>query len=124
MQTIKDLLKYEGKVIVYFSSTNICKLFQQNAKAEGFTFGDGVKPTERDTTDLFCVSHDFTICYLGYNGHLAFRTTGWGSPVNVTYIDYGKYIAGEKDFIIKRVKASEGFRRENPLLRWLRRVIG
>ena len=36
----------------------------------------------------------------------------------------GKYIVGEKDFIIKRVKASRGFRRENPLRRWLRRVIG
>ncbi len=122
MRTIKDLLRYEGKLIIYFSSKNVCKLFQQRAEEEGFTYGDGVKPTERDTTDLICITHNFTICCLGCSGHLAFRTAGWRSPVNVTYVDYGKYAVGEKNFIIKRVKASGKFRRGNPIRRLMQKT--
>ena len=53
MRTVSDLLNLEGQVYVYLRSENIAKLFLANAEAKGFIFGDGVKPTERDHSDIY-----------------------------------------------------------------------
>jgi len=100
MRTVSNLFKHDGRIYVYLSSRNIGKLFQQNAENEGFTFGDGVKPTEREFDDIFALKRDWTICYVGWVGHMAFR-----HPENVVgeplvRIDYGKYLAGRDDYVM------------------------
>lgn len=81
---------------VYCRSENIARRFLKDAEKEGFTFGDGIRPTERDTSDLFSIHPDLTLSYTGMAGHLLFKNPGCG---NVVRIDYGKYIRGIKDFM-------------------------
>ena len=50
---------------IYCRSKNIAIQFLKNAEEEGFTFGDGVLPTEREVDDVFAINTDFTINYCG-----------------------------------------------------------
>ena len=105
MRTVTELLKNKGKVVVYCSSGAIAGLFLKNAGAEGFTIG-GEPPEGKEPSDLFALGHDLSVSYLGYAGHLAFRIKRWRTPVPVTYVDYGKYVTGQRRYVIKRVRAS------------------
>ena len=93
MRKLIDLAKMDEKgVFVYFRTQELCQDFMRAAEAEGITFGDGVKPTQRDVTDIFALHPDKTIAYVGFVGHMAFDA---GVRVRV---DYEKYLAGEEDF--------------------------
>lgn len=74
-------------------------VFLKNAEEEGFTFGDGVKPTEREYSDIFSLKHDWTISYVGFIGHMAFRNPDAVAGPFVR-IDYGKYLAGRDDYVM------------------------
>ena len=100
MRTVGNLLSLDGRVWVYLSSTTLAKLFLKNAEEEGFTFGDGVKPTERDTSDIFALHPDWTIHYVGYIGHLAFHSPDHVIGEPLVRVDYGKYMAGRDDYIM------------------------
>ncbi len=75
MSKIKSLLKeYSGsRIYVYLADQETGKKFLQDAEAEGFTFGDGVKPTRRSTSDILALNDDMTINYVGFVGHMAYR---------------------------------------------------
>ena len=66
---------------------------------EGFTFGDGVKPTEKHSSDVFAVNDNKTISYVGIVGRTAI-----GSKVNETggkeivKVDFERYISGDDDY--------------------------
>ena len=78
---------------VYCRSTAIAKQFLADAEREGFVFGDG-----KDTDNLFALNDDFTISYTGIAAHMMF-----GSQMeNVYWVDYGKYMSGERDFRVKK----------------------
>ena len=79
---------------IYCSSRNIAARFLADAEAEGFTFGDGKKPAEKEYDDLYSLHDDFTISFTGWAGHAAFRKAAG----NIVRIDYGKYIAGAPDY--------------------------
>ena len=83
-------------VYVYCRSENIARRFLNDAEKEGFAFGDGIRPTEKETSDLFAVHQDYTVSYTGWAGHMLFKNPGCG---NVVRVDYGKYISGVKDFM-------------------------
>ena len=100
MRTVANLLSLDGRVYVYLRSRNICNLFLKNAEAEGFTFGDGVKPTERETSDIFALNREWTINYVGWAGHMAFRNPGAVSGEPLIRVDYGKYLSGRDDYVI------------------------
>lgn len=74
MKTIKGLVKTKEKMYVYLESKELAEKFLIQAEAEGFTFGDGVKPTERHTSNLFTVYGDMTISYVGTVGHIYYQT--------------------------------------------------
>ena len=60
--------------------------------------GDGKLPTGKDTDNLFALNDDFTISYTGIAAHMMF-----GSRMkNVYWVDYGKYVSGERDFRVKK----------------------
>ena len=82
---------------IYCRSKNIAKRFLKDAEAEGFTFGDGIVPTQKDPDDIFALYDDFTISYIGFAGHMLFHNPGAGKVVR---IDYGKYIAEAEDYVM------------------------
>ena len=72
IKTIAELSQLNGRVYVHLSTDELAEQFMQQAEAEGFTFGDGVKPTERYATAVMAVNPDHTINYVGATGHIAF----------------------------------------------------
>lgn len=87
----KDLPKH---VYVHCSSRMIAKKFLTDAEKEGFAFGDGMKPTDKDPDDIYAIKNDFTINYTGFWPHAALGHLGG----NIVWIEYEKYLSGDKDF--------------------------
>lgn len=94
---ISDLLVEDKKVYIYLSNGEISRQFLQDAEDEGFTYDDGVKPTERDVSDLFRIFKDKKMCYVGITGRIAFGSGG----SDVVRVDYAKYINNSKDYMYK-----------------------
>lgn len=82
IKTIKELAEKNGKVYVCLASEEIAKKFLTLAEQEGFTFGDGAKPTQKHTSDILTVNQDGTISYVGTVGRMAL---GSGKAVKVQW---------------------------------------
>ena len=82
MKTIESLINANKKVYVRMSSDEICKAFFAQAEKEEFLFG-GIKPIEKEPSDIIAVLPDRTICYVGTIGRIA---AGSGAE-NVCVID-------------------------------------
>ena len=104
MKPIADLLQLKGQVYVYLPNRQMQQTFLMDAEAEGFTFGDGVKPTEREADDIYRIKPDHTICFVGWVGHMAFRSKGAHSAVPMIWVDYARYINGDRRYVIKRIR--------------------
>lgn len=93
-KTIRELADLNGRVYVYLADEAIGRQFLEQAEQEGFTFGDGVKPTQRHWSDLIAVNHDGTINYVGTNGRIAWsggaKTVGDEALIRV---DYRRYLS-------------------------------
>lgn len=100
MRTISNLLNHEGRIYVYLASDNLGTLFLQNAEAEGFTFGDHVKPTEREWDNVMALNPNWTLNYVGYIGKMAFHTAAPINGVPLVRIDYGKYLSGSDQYLM------------------------
>jgi len=93
MKSVSELSKFEGRVYVYLSSPEICNRFFEEAETEGFSFSDGVKPSQKHTANLIAVNQNKTLNYVGTNGRIAY-----GSGVKkigndeLLRVDYAKYI--------------------------------
>ena len=95
MRKLMNLTKLDEKgTFVFFRTPDLCERFMRAAEDEGFTFGDGVLPTQRDTTDIFAIHKDKTIAYVGSVGHMAFQAKAR------VCVDFEKYCNGDPDFII------------------------
>lgn len=89
MSKIKSLLAdYNGKIYVYLATEEIGRQFLQDAENEGFTFCDGVKPTERKADCIFAVNDDMTINYVGFVGHIAYQSANKIGNKPLIKIDY------------------------------------
>ena len=88
-RTITDLSQFNGRVYVYLPTGELAAQFMQQAEAEGFSFGDGAKPTERLATEVMAVNPDRTINYVGATGHMAFgagvKTVGGHPLLRMTF---------------------------------------
>lgn len=93
-KTIRSLSEQDGRVYVYLANSAIGEKFLQKAEQEGFTFADGVKPTERCYAEIMAVNRDITINFVGMNGRIAFgsgaKTVGNEELIR---IDFEKYIS-------------------------------
>ena len=98
-RTIRNLTGQGKKVYVFIGSEKVCREFLTLAGNEGFTFGDGVKPTEKHSSDVFAVNDNGTISYVGIVGRTAIgskvKETGGKEIVKV---DFDKYISGDDDY--------------------------
>lgn len=90
IKTITELSQLDGRVYVCFPTDELARQFMQQAEAEGFTFGDGVKPTEREAATVMTVNPNHTINYVGATGHMAFgagvKTVGSRPLIRMTYL--------------------------------------
>ena len=100
-RTIKNLAKQKGRVYVYLANKEIGDKFINQAEAEGFTFEDGVSPTnhERGYETIMAINHNGTLNYVGTSGRIAF---GGGfkkiGEERLIRVDFEKYIAGDEDY--------------------------
>ena len=87
---------------IYCRSRNISARFLADAEAEGFTFGDGKKPAEKEQDDIYSLHDDLTISYTGWAGHVMFRNAAG----NIIRIDYGNILQENRN--IKSDKNQSG----------------
>lgn len=85
-----------GKVYVYLASEKIGRIFFRQAEAEGFLFGDGIKPTGKHYSDIIAVHPDGTLHYVGTYGRMAFHS----GDKTVRKIDFEKYIRNETHYVL------------------------
>ena len=99
MRTIKKLSKLNGRVYVYLANAEIGQRFMQQAEAEGFTFKDGAKPTERGYEEVMAINHDGSLNFVGTNGRIAY---GSGAKQvggeQLVRIDFEKHLSGDNDY--------------------------
>ena len=104
MRNVTELSKLNGKVYVYLKDEMIARRFLQDAENEGFTFGDGEKPTARPGNNLYVVNCDWTISHIGWAGHMAFQSAKYVGEQELIRVDYERYLSEEEDFIINKIK--------------------
>ncbi len=89
MLRIKSLLAaYTGRIYIYLADEKTGKQFLQDAENEGFSFCDGVKPTQRKADSLFAINEDMTINYVGFVGRMAYQATDKIGNQPLIKIDY------------------------------------
>lgn len=76
MSKLKNLLSAypNNRIYLHFETSELACRFLADAEAEGFTFGDGAKPTSRKPDSIFALNDDMTINYVGFIGHMAFSS--------------------------------------------------
>ncbi len=102
MRNVTELSKLNGKVYVYLRNEIIAGKFLRDAEKEGFTFGDGEKPTARPGNNLYVVNRDGTICHVGWAGHVAFQSAKYVGEQELIRVDYERYLLWEEKFVIKK----------------------
>ena len=73
------LSQLDAKVYVHLPTPELGRAFMEQAEAEGFTFADGIKPTERPDETFVCLNPDHTLSFIGMFGRQAY-----GSGTNTT----------------------------------------
>ena len=71
-KTIRELSEINGRVYIFLRTPELGRRFLLQAEQEGFTFGDGEKPTARQYAEVMAVNRDITINYVGANGRIAY----------------------------------------------------
>lgn len=94
IKTIMELSRLNGRVFVHLSTDELAEQFMRQAEAEGFTFGDGAKPTDRDPATVIAVNPNHTINYVGFIGMIAFGIgsirVGRKNLIRVRYVGNGE----------------------------------
>lgn len=100
-RTIRALGQLDGRVYVYLADEVTGRHFLEAAQAEGFTFSDGVLPTQRHYAEIMAVNEDGTLHYVGAVGRIAFgsgaKRVGESSLLRV---DFQRYAAGEREYLM------------------------
>ena len=96
MRTISQLINPKKKVYIFLKNKAIKSRFMSYAEREGITFGDKVKPTERQADDIMALNADETICFLGWAGRTCYH---YGGNTAIR-IDYEKYIDDADDYVV------------------------
>lgn len=84
MKTIKELANMGERVYVHLKDVETAMRFLHQAESEGFTFGDGVKPTDHRWSDLYAIHSDGTLNYVGSVGRIEYGS-GTDSCIRVEY---------------------------------------
>ena len=79
----------------------VIEMLRPEVEAEGFSFGDGEKPTSKTISDLYVVNRDWSLNYVGFIGHIAYKSAKTVGKSELIRVDYEKYVLGFSDFIIQ-----------------------
>ncbi len=96
MRTVTNLITPSKHVYVKFNSPALCRQFLLQAEWEGFTAGNGEKPTDIENTDILAVADGKRLCRIGWAGRMLYQA----DTENVIRVDYEKYINGYKRFLV------------------------
>ena len=96
-RTVRDLSRIQGRVYVYLKDKQTGEQFLRAAQAEGFTFGDGAKPSDRHYSTVMAVKPDGTLHYVGAMGMEAFGAHYDG----IVRVDFAEYMEGSEEFFVK-----------------------
>ena len=86
MKTIKELASTGERVYVHLKDEETAMSFLRQAESEGFTFGDGVSPTDRHWSDLYAIHPDGTLNYVSTNGRI-FYSSALNDLLRIEYAD-------------------------------------
>lgn len=86
MKMIKELASMGECVYVHLKDEETAERFLHQAESEGFTFGDGVSPTDRHWSDLYAIHPDGTLNYVGANGRIHYGS-GADGIVRIEYAE-------------------------------------
>ena len=92
-RTVRDLSRlsrFHGRVYVYLKDDRTGEQFLRAAEAEGFTFGDAAKPTQRHYAAVMAVNENGTINYVGAAGMAAFGV----KAERIIRVDFAGYSNG------------------------------
>ena len=93
MCKIKTLVQStKGRLYIYLDNEDIARRFLSDAENEGFSFCDGVKPTERAADCIYAVNRDLTINYVGFAGHMAFGCASQIGNEQLIKVDYRRFL--------------------------------
>lgn len=84
MKTNKELANMGERVYVHLNDEETAMRFLRQAESEGFTFGDGVSPTDRHWSDLYAIHPDGTLNFVGTVGRIEYAS-GADSVVRIEY---------------------------------------
>ena len=84
MKMIKELANMGERVYVHLNDEETAMRFLRQAESEGFTFGDGVSPTDRHWSDLYAIHPDGTLNYVGTVGRIEY-TSDTDGVVRIEY---------------------------------------
>lgn len=73
---LRELANEYGIIFVHMDSVEEEKDFIRQAEAEGFLFGDGRKPSEKNPANLLALHMDQTISYVGTMGRIGYQCHG------------------------------------------------
>ena len=86
MKTIKELASMGERVYVHLKDEETAIRFLQQAESEGFTFSDGMMPTDRHWSDLYAIHPDSTLNYVDTNGRIHYGS-GADGIVRIEYAE-------------------------------------
>lgn len=87
------LSQLDAKVYVHLPTPELGKAFMEQAEAEGFTFADGTKPTERPDETFVCLNPDHTLSYLNTFGRMAYCSgTNTTCGKMLVRVEYGELL--------------------------------
>ena len=90
-RTISALAGLGEKVYVLLRDDETGRAFMRAAEAEGFSFGDGVRPTARPYSRVMALHGDGTVAYVGAVGNMAFGAKAAG----LVRVDFASFLAGK-----------------------------
>lgn len=73
---LKEIIEKYGTVYIHLDGIESETEFLHQAEAEGFLFGDGIKPTEKAPSDFFAIHSNGTINYINTIGRIAYKVHG------------------------------------------------
>ena len=112
MRNVLELLTLNHRAYVYTAGPAIRHRFVSDLETEGFTFGDGVRPSEREFDSIMAVNPDMTINYLNFVGTMHFGSTNkeqWRytdrepDGDTIVRVDFARFLSGaDKYFILNQ----------------------
>ena len=80
-RTVTELSRLGGRVYVYLKDDCTGESFLKATEAEGFTFGDGVKPTDRHYSRVMALTARSIMWALWEWWHSAQMQMGWSGSI-------------------------------------------